>query len=55
MLNNFKNKKGESALTQGGFLKLIIFIVIALFIMKYLKISLNDVFNWFKTVFSSVF
>ncbi len=38
---------------QGGFLKLIIFIVIALFLMSYFEISLSDVFNWVKALFVS--
>ncbi len=48
MINNLKNE-------QGGFLKLIILIIVALFLMKYFKISLSDVFNWIKALFDSVF
>jgi hypothetical protein len=48
MMNNLKNK-------QGGFLKLIIFIIIALLIMKYFNISVSDIINWFKTLFSTIF
>ena len=48
MNNNIKNK-------QGGFIKLIIFIVVVLFLMKYFEISVVDVLNWFKTLFNSVF
>ncbi len=40
---------------QDGFLKLIIFIIVALFLMKYFKISLSDIFSWIKTLFNSVF
>ncbi len=40
---------------QGGFLKLIVLIVIALLLMKYFKVSVTDVIDWFKTVFNSVF
>ena len=47
-MNNLKNK-------QGGFLKLIIFIIIALLIMKYFNISVSDIINWFKTLFSTIF
>lgn len=39
---------------KGGFLKLIIFIIIALFLMKYFQVSLSDVINWFKNLFNSV-
>ena len=55
MINDIKNKQGEPTSTQGGFLKLIIFIIIALFLMKYLDISVSDVINWVKTLFNSVF
>ncbi len=48
MNNNIKNK-------QGGFIKLIIFIVVVLFLMKYFEISVVDVLNWVKTLFNSVF
>lgn len=48
MINDIKNK-------ESGFLKLIFFIIIALFLMKYFKISLSDVFDWLKTLFNSVF
>ena len=47
MDSNIKNK-------QGGFLKLIIFIVVALFLMKYFKLSISDVVDWVKALFSSV-
>jgi hypothetical protein len=40
---------------QGGFLKLIIFIIVVLFLMKYFNISLSDIVNWVKALFSSVF
>jgi hypothetical protein len=43
MKNDIKNK-------EGGFIKLIIFIVIALFLMKYFKISLSDVIDWIKSI-----
>ncbi len=39
---------------EGGFLKLVILIIVALIIMKYLHISLSDILNWFKTLFKSV-
>ena len=45
MINNIKNE-------EGGFLKLIIFIVIALLLMKYFKISFSDVVDWVKALFN---
>ena len=48
MNNNTKNK-------QGGFIiKLIIFVVAAFFVMKYFNISVSDVIDWVKALFSSV-
>jgi len=47
MNHNIKNE-------QGGFIKLIIFIVIAIFLMKYFEISVSDVVDWVKALFSSV-
>lgn len=39
---------------QGGFLQVIIIIIIALVIMKFLGITLSGVFNWFLAFFRSV-
>jgi len=39
---------------QGGFLQLILFIVIALLIMKYFNITISDIINWFQSLFGSV-
>ncbi|KKP24646.1 MAG: hypothetical protein UR25_C0002G0090 [Candidatus Nomurabacteria bacterium GW2011_GWE1_32_28] len=39
---------------EGGFLKLIIFLVIALFLMKYFKINASDIINWIKDLFISI-
>ena len=47
MKNIRKNKK-------AGFLKLIIIIVIALFLMSYFKISLSDVLDWLKDLISNI-
>lgn len=55
MNSNIKNKQAGPASTQGGFLRLIIVIIIALFLMKYFKVSISDVFNWIKTLFDSIF
>jgi len=40
---------------EGGFLHIIILLVIFLFIMKYFDISLYDIFNWFMFVIYSIF
>ena len=48
------NTQGGSASTQGGFLEIIIFILIALLIMKYLGITVSEVVYWFKSFFASV-
>lgn len=39
---------------QGGFLEIIIFILLALFIMKILGITVSEVIYWFKSFFASV-
>ncbi len=39
---------------QGGFLEIIIFILIVLLIMKYFDITLSEVIFWFKSFFGSV-
>ncbi len=36
---------------QGGFLQLIILIVVAVLLMKYFNVSVSDVVDWFKSVF----
>jgi len=52
MFNNIKNQQESGpASTQGGFLKLIIFIIVALFLMKYFDISLSDIIDWIKNIF----
>ena len=40
--------------TEGGFLKIIIIILVAFILMKYLHITFYDIFNWIKTLFNSV-
>lgn len=42
-----KNKK-------GGFLEIIVIIVIALLIMKYMGVTVSGVINWFTTFFRDV-
>ncbi|HEY4493981.1 MAG TPA: hypothetical protein VJB95_00910 [Candidatus Paceibacterota bacterium] len=39
---------------RGGFLRLIILILVALFILKFSGITISDVINWFKTTFNDV-
>lgn len=36
---------------NGGFLQIIIFIIVALLIMKYFNITISEVVSWFKTFF----
>lgn len=48
MQNNKLNQK------EGGFIQLIILILIALLIMKYYGVTVTDSINWFKDYFSSV-
>jgi len=47
MKNNIKNK-------NGGFLQIIIVIIIALLIMKYFGITISVVVDWFLSFFRSV-
>ncbi len=46
-MKNFKNN-------NGGFIQIIISLVIVLFIMKYAGVTVSDVINWFKTTFGDV-
>jgi hypothetical protein len=55
MKNIFKNKEDGPLSKQGGFIELIILIVIALLLMKYLGITVSGVINWFMSFFRSVF
>ncbi|KKS50194.1 MAG: hypothetical protein UW01_C0001G0053 [Candidatus Nomurabacteria bacterium GW2011_GWA2_43_66] len=48
MINKMKNK-------EKGFLQIIIFIIIALLIMKFLGVTVSGVWNWFVSFFSGVF
>lgn len=45
-----KNIKNE----QGGFLQLILLVVVVLFLMKYFGVSFSDVYNWLKDLLDSV-
>ena len=45
---NLKNKN-KREYTQGGFLQIIIVIVVALFAMKFFGITFSEVFDWFSS------
>lgn len=47
MKNDIKNK-------QGGFLQLILFIVIVVFLMSYFNLTLSGIWNWFVTMFNNI-
>lgn len=47
-------KEGEYASTQGGFLEIIVIILIALLIMKYYGITISEALYWFKNFFGDV-
>ncbi|MFA6353849.1 MAG: hypothetical protein WCW93_02870 [Candidatus Paceibacterota bacterium] len=47
MKNKIKNKK-------GGFLEIIILVIIALLLMKYFGITISGLWHWFSSFFSSV-
>ncbi len=44
----------DSRNQQGGFIQLIIAIIILLFIMKYTGVTLSDIVNWFANTFHTV-
>jgi hypothetical protein len=45
-------KKSETK--DGGFLQIIVVVIIALLIMKYYEVTISEVVIWFKTFFASV-
>jgi hypothetical protein len=49
-----KDQKVTVKNKEGGFLEIIVVILIALFIMKYMGVTISDVVIWFKTTFSGV-
>jgi hypothetical protein len=49
------NKLNDASRAQGGFLKLIIFIIVALLLLKYFNISLSDIIHWIESFFKTVF
>ncbi|KKU75326.1 MAG: hypothetical protein UY01_C0016G0016 [Candidatus Nomurabacteria bacterium GW2011_GWB1_47_6] len=48
------NQKGLPAGRQGGFLELIVLIIVALLIMKYMGLTVSEVVDWFKDFFAGV-
>ena len=52
MKNNIKSMPADR---QGGFIELIIIIIVALLIMKYYGITISGVFDWFISFFHNVF
>jgi hypothetical protein len=48
MNGNLKNE-------QGGFIKLIIFIVIVLFLLSYFHVTIGQAINWLVNTIKSVF
>lgn len=39
---------------EGGFIKLIVVILIALLVMKYYNVTISELINWFKSFFGSI-
>lgn len=39
---------------EGGFIKLIVTILIALLVMKYYDVTISELINWFKSFFGSI-
>ena len=48
MKDNLKNNQ------QGGIIEIIVLIIVALFVMKFLGITISGVINWFTTTFHNV-
>ena len=48
------NIKGMPTGRQGGFIELIIIIIVALLIMKYYGITISGTMEWFKSFFGNV-
>ena len=47
-MNNNANKQ------KGGFIQLIILIIVGLIVLKFLNLTISDVFYYFKTFFADV-
>lgn len=50
-----KNKINFLRERQKGFIKLIIFIIVALLLMKYFDVTISGAIDWFVSFFHSVF
>jgi len=46
-MNKFNNK-------QGGFLKIILLIIVIVFLMSYFHITISGIFNWISHIFHDV-
>ena len=44
----------QSRNKNGGFIQIIVTLIIVLFIMKYSGVTVSDVVNWFKMTFGDV-
>lgn len=49
-MRNFKNLKNQ----QGGFIELIIVLIIVMLLMNYLGLTFSGIFNWIQELFYSV-
>ncbi len=49
-----KNLKNKIENKEGGFLQLIIFIVVVVLILWYFHLTLHDIYNWFATMLQNV-
>ena len=54
MKNIIKNTPTHQKGKEGGFIELIILVVVALLLMKYFGVTISGVINWFTTFFHSV-
>jgi len=52
MNKNIKNKQENK---QEGFLKLILFIIVAVILLRYFDISVSEIVDWVKTLWNSIF
>jgi len=39
---------------EGGFIQLIIIVIVAFLLMRYFDITVTEIFNWFKALFRSI-
>jgi len=51
MRNEIKNKNQNE---QGGFIELIVVIIVALLVMRYFGVTISGVIHWFTSFFASV-